>query len=129
MRKSLLTVLLAGIAGLLPGGSWAQALPGDRNPAPGTTFNVRTLDFDLWCQQTQRYATDRCAARRPEDVKAFEDIARRSSGMSSIISDSRIATSKSVHGSIAIRTRLSRASRTACPESQRLTRSSTPSGW
>ena len=73
MRKSLLTVLLAGIAGLLPGGSWAQALPGDRNPAPGTTFNVRNLDFDLWCQQTQRYAADRCAARRPEDVKAFED--------------------------------------------------------
>ena len=73
MQKSLLTVLLAAMVGLLPGGSWAQALPGDRGPAPGTTFNVRTLDFDLWCQQTQRYAADRCAARRPEDVKAFED--------------------------------------------------------
>lgn len=38
-----------------------------------TGYNVRTLDFDLWCQQTQRYEIDRCNARRPEDVKAFED--------------------------------------------------------
>src|SRR5260221_1522551 len=49
------------------------AAPG-RNLSLGTsTFNVRTMDFDLWCQQTQRYATERCAARRAEDVKAFED--------------------------------------------------------
>lgn len=73
MRKSLLTVLMAAMVGLLPGGSWAQAPQGERSQAPGTTFNVRHLDFDLWCQQTQRYAADRCAARRPEDVKAFED--------------------------------------------------------
>src|SRR3954469_8465940 len=72
MRKSLLAVLLAAVA-LLPGGSWAQAPQGGRGPAPALTLNVRTLDFDLWCQQTQRYAADRCAARRPEDVKAFED--------------------------------------------------------
>jgi len=38
-----------------------------------TTFNVRPMDFDLWCQQTQRYTVDRCVARRVEDVKAFED--------------------------------------------------------
>jgi hypothetical protein len=31
------------------------------------------MDFDLWCQQTQRYSADRCAARRAEDVRAFED--------------------------------------------------------
>jgi len=73
MRKSLLAVLLAAGAGLLPGGSWAQTLPSDRGPVPALTLNVRTLDFDLWCQQTQRYAADRCSARRPEDVKAFED--------------------------------------------------------
>jgi len=73
MRKSLLAVLLAAGAGLLPGASWAQVLQGDRGPAPALTLNVRTMDFDLWCQQTQRYAADRCAARRPEDVKAFED--------------------------------------------------------
>jgi len=73
MRKSLLAVLLAAGAGLLPGASWAQVLQGDRGPAPALTLNVRTMDFDLWCQQTQRYAADRCTARRPEDVKAFED--------------------------------------------------------
>ena len=73
MQKSLLAVLLAAGASLLPGASWAQVLQGDRGPAPALTLNVRTLDFDLWCQQTQRYAADRCAARRPEDVKAFED--------------------------------------------------------
>ena len=38
-----------------------------------TRLNVRQLDFDLWCQQTQRYSIDRCTARRDEDVKAFED--------------------------------------------------------
>ena len=54
----------------------AQTLP----PAPGRnlslgtgTFDVKNLDFDLWCQQTQRYEPARCAARRPEDLKAFED--------------------------------------------------------
>ena len=73
MRKSLLAVLLAAGAGLLPGASWAQVLQGDRGPAPALTLNVRTMDFDLWCQQTQRYAPDRCAARRPEDLKAFGD--------------------------------------------------------
>jgi len=54
----------------------AQSLPAapGRDLSIGTSaFNVRTMDFDLWCQQTQRYAAARCAARRPEDVKAFED--------------------------------------------------------
>jgi len=54
----------------------AQSLPAapGRDLSIGTgTFGVRTMDFDLWCQQTQRYAPERCAARRAEDVKAFED--------------------------------------------------------
>jgi hypothetical protein len=38
-----------------------------------SSYNVRQMDFDLWCQQTQRYEADRCVARRAEDVKAFED--------------------------------------------------------
>ena len=29
-----------------------------------STFNVRQMDFDLWCQQTQRYEITRCVARR-----------------------------------------------------------------
>ena len=72
MRKSLLPVVI--FCGLLPQIGWAQApAAGERVPGPAITFNVRTIDFDLWCQQTQRYAADRCMARRPEDVKAFED--------------------------------------------------------
>jgi len=74
MRKSLFTVFVAGLAaGLLPHMGWAQTPQGERGLTLGTPFNVRNMDFDLWCQQTQRYAADRCAARRPEDVKAFED--------------------------------------------------------
>ena len=44
------------------------------DPSNGQTgYNVKNMDFDLWCQQTQRYEINRCEARRPEDVKAFED--------------------------------------------------------
>lgn len=70
-RTALASLALA----LWAGGSWAQALPSapGRDLSVGGTFSVRTMDFDLWCQQTQRYAADRCSARRPEDVKAFED--------------------------------------------------------
>ena len=54
----------------------AQSLPAapslDLSIRP-SQYNVKTMDFDLWCQQTQRYAIERCTARRPEDVKAFED--------------------------------------------------------
>jgi len=60
---------------LAVGSAWAQ-LPGApaRDLSIGTgAFPVRTMDFDLWCQQTQRYSADRCAARRAEDVRAFED--------------------------------------------------------
>src|SRR5215831_1032564 len=62
---------------LLLGASSAFAqLPGasSRDLSIGVgAFPVRTMDFDLWCQQTQRYSADRCASRRPEDVRAFED--------------------------------------------------------
>ena len=61
---------------LWAGESGAQTLPAapGRDLSIGTgTFAVRNLDFDLWCQQTQRYDAERCAARRLEDVKAFED--------------------------------------------------------
>jgi hypothetical protein len=46
---------------------------GQSNYNGQSAFNVRQMDFDLWCQQTQRYEITRCVARRAEDVKAFED--------------------------------------------------------
>jgi hypothetical protein len=75
MKRRLLAI--AALLGALPlGSAVAQPLP----VAPGvdlstsqTRLNVRPMDFDLWCQQTQRYNLDRCVARRDEDVKAFED--------------------------------------------------------
>ena len=77
MKKHDYRVILAALAFTGPGGlALAQSLPAapGRDLSIGTsTFNVRTMDFDLWCQQTQRYAAERCAARRAEDVKAFED--------------------------------------------------------
>ncbi len=44
----------------------AQPLSGPLN------YDVKTLTFELWCQETQRYPTERCNARRPADVAAFE---------------------------------------------------------
>jgi hypothetical protein len=45
----------------------AQPLSGPSN------YDVKNMSFDAWCQETQHYPTDRCEARRPEDLKAFED--------------------------------------------------------
>jgi hypothetical protein len=44
----------------------AQPLSGPLN------YDVKTLTFELWCQETQRYPIERCNARRPADVAAFE---------------------------------------------------------
>jgi hypothetical protein len=48
----------------------AQPLSGPLN------YNVRTMSFELWCQDTQHYPPARCQARRPEDVGAFESYRR-----------------------------------------------------
>jgi hypothetical protein len=31
-------------------------------------YNVRTMSFELWCQDTQHYPPERCQARRADDV-------------------------------------------------------------
>jgi hypothetical protein len=41
--------------------------------SPPLNFGVKTMSFDLWCQETQRYSQERCAARSTADQKAFED--------------------------------------------------------
>jgi hypothetical protein len=35
-------------------------------------FDVKPMNFDLWCQQTAHIAPDRCDQRLPEDNDAFE---------------------------------------------------------
>jgi hypothetical protein len=51
---------------LVSGAALAQPLSGPLN------YDVKTLTFELWCQETQRYPAERCDARRPADVAAFE---------------------------------------------------------
>jgi hypothetical protein len=62
-KLAILTVPFLAIAGA----AFAQPLSGRIN------YDVKNMSFDLWCQETQQYPSDRCEARRPEDVKAFED--------------------------------------------------------
>jgi hypothetical protein len=40
--------------------------------AQSTRYDVKTLNFDLWCQETARINPDRCDKRLPEDEKQFE---------------------------------------------------------
>ena len=65
-RLGMLLVCLLWVAD----SSWAQPagsqFDGRRN------YNVQTMNFDLWCQETQRYPVDRCDARLPEDQREFE---------------------------------------------------------
>jgi hypothetical protein len=42
------------------GGTWAAG------------YNVQILSFDMWCLENKRYEPERCDARRPDDVAAFE---------------------------------------------------------
>ena len=38
----------------------------------GANYDVKTMNFDLWCQNTQHLPADRCDKRLPEDEKVFE---------------------------------------------------------
>ena len=38
----------------------------------GKNFNVQTMNFDLWCQETQHLPPERCDKRLPEDEQVFE---------------------------------------------------------
>ena len=36
-------------------------------------YDVQTINFDLWCQETQHLAPERCDKRLPSDEADFED--------------------------------------------------------
>jgi hypothetical protein len=64
MRSLFLGVALAALA--LP--ALAQ-----QNPATQQTrYDVKEINFDLWCQQTQNLPPDRCDKRTPEDEANYE---------------------------------------------------------
>jgi len=47
----------------------ALAMPGAASAAP---YNLQTMNFDLWCQETQHLPPDRCDKRLPNDEADFE---------------------------------------------------------
>jgi hypothetical protein len=51
----------------------AAAIFGSCAAAQSQHYDVQTINFDLWCQETQQLPADRCDKRLPEDEAAFED--------------------------------------------------------
>jgi hypothetical protein len=60
--KGMRALLLAGAAMLL-------ILP---VRAQDNRYDVKTMNFDLWCQETAKLDPDRCDKRLPDDEKNFE---------------------------------------------------------
>jgi hypothetical protein len=61
MKRAL--ILAASITALCVGGAEAQS----------QRYDVQTINFDLWCQETQHLPADRCDKRTPADEADFED--------------------------------------------------------
>jgi len=64
-----IVLALLAVAG---GAPLAAAQPLSPAPADGGRLKVQTLNFDLWCQETEKLAPERCDKRLPEDDAAFE---------------------------------------------------------
>ena len=62
MRAMTRLSLIASLT-LLASGAFAQT---------GQNYDVKTMNFDMWCQEEQHLAPDRCDKRTPEDEQAFE---------------------------------------------------------
>src|SRR6185437_15640230 len=39
----------------------------------GKNYDVKTMNFDMWCQEQAHLPADRCDKRTAEDEKTFED--------------------------------------------------------
>jgi len=69
MIRSLPRALLAASALL------AISLASGTSPALAqsqTTYDVKTINFDLWCQEQAKLPPDRCDKRLPEDEQQYE---------------------------------------------------------
>jgi len=73
MIMSQIGKLALATAGVLLGLSTMAAAQPLSSPL---NYNVKTMSFELWCQDTQHYPSERCQARRPDDVAAFENYRR-----------------------------------------------------
>jgi len=64
MKVMTKSVLLVSTVVLLATGALAQT---------GRNYDVKTMNFDMWCQEQAHLPADRCDKRSPEDEKTFED--------------------------------------------------------
>lgn len=57
-----------------PGLVLAAAMAGFAMPAAAfaAPYDLQTMNFDLWCQETQHLPPDRCDRRLPNDEAEFE---------------------------------------------------------
>lgn len=63
MKKMRGSLLALGIACAFAGTAFAQQ---------GTGYNVKTINFDLWCQEQAKLPVQRCDQRLPQDEATFE---------------------------------------------------------
>ncbi len=61
-RKAAPALLAMSVLPLLLAGALAQ----------GANYPVKSMNFDMWCQEEQHLDPDRCDKRLPEDEKIFE---------------------------------------------------------
>jgi len=64
MKAMTRSTTLASLMLLLASGAFAQT---------GQNYDVKTMNFDMWCQEQAHLPADRCDKRTPEDEKTFED--------------------------------------------------------
>jgi hypothetical protein len=57
---------------LLLAGALALGLAPPAMAQTGKNYDVKTMNFDLWCQEQAQLPADRCDKRTPEDEKTFE---------------------------------------------------------
>ncbi len=57
---------------LLVGAFVAAALSSAAFGQTGSNYNVKTMNFDLWCQEEAHLAPERCDKRLPDDETTFE---------------------------------------------------------
>ena len=67
MSPTRISLFVSALVLLGSGAALSQPLSGPLN------YDVKNMTFEMWCQETQRYPAERCQARRPADVAAFEN--------------------------------------------------------
>ncbi len=53
-------------------GAFALVASAARAQTGDTSYKLKDMNFDMWCQEQQHLDPDRCDQRLPDDEKAFE---------------------------------------------------------